>query len=156
MSRPIDPGPLPSGGLSAPVSVFVHRIRVGWADCDPARIAYTGRIPCFALEAIDAWWEHAIGYDWFRLNLDRNYGTPFVHMEVDFRSPVTPRAPLECTVVLTRLGEKSLSFCVTGRQDEVLCFEGRFVSAFVAADRFEPIPVPADIRSRLQQLVGEA
>jgi hypothetical protein len=32
---------------------FTHAIRVGWADCDPARIAYTGRIPYFALEAID-------------------------------------------------------------------------------------------------------
>ena len=50
-----------------PESGFVHAIRVGWADCDPARIAFTGRIPYFALEAIDAWWEHTVGLDWYRL-----------------------------------------------------------------------------------------
>lgn len=32
---------------------FVWQRRVGFGDCDPAQIAYTGRIPDFALEAID-------------------------------------------------------------------------------------------------------
>ena len=71
---------------------FIHEIRVGWGDCDPARIAYTGRLPAFALEAIDAWWEHQLGGDgWYQMELDRGTGTPFVHMSIDFRSPVTPR-----------------------------------------------------------------
>ena len=38
-------------------AAFTHEIRVGWGDCDPARIAYTGHIPGWALQAIDAWWE---------------------------------------------------------------------------------------------------
>ena len=44
----------PAGEGSGP-DTFVHEIRVGWGDCDPAKIAYTGRLPAFALEAIDAW-----------------------------------------------------------------------------------------------------
>lgn len=135
---------------------FVHRIRVGWADCDPAKIAYTGRIPCFALEAIDAWWEYQIGDDWFRLNLDRNIGTPFVHLDVDFRAPVTPRAPLDCAVTLTRLGEKSVGFSVQGLQDETLCFEGEFVSVFVEADTFRKIPVPDHIRFIIEPFLQTA
>ncbi len=83
---------------------FCHRIRVGWADCDPARIAFTGRIPYWALAAIDAWWGHHTGDDWYRLNVDKGFGTPFVHMDLDFRAPVTPRHPLECKVRLLRLG----------------------------------------------------
>ena len=67
-------------------AVFEHEIRVGWGDCDPARIAYTGRLPVFALEAIDAWWEHVLGGDgWYQLELDRGFGTPFVHLSLDFR-----------------------------------------------------------------------
>ena len=92
-------------------AVFEHEIRVGWGDCDPARIAYTGRLPVFALEAIDAWWEHVLGGDgWYQLELDRGFGTPFVHLSLDFRAPVTPRHRLKCEVWPTRLGRTSISF----------------------------------------------
>ncbi len=80
----------------APPRPFRHEIRVGWGDCDPARIAYTARIPEWALAAIDAWWESEVGPGWFQLNIDRGHGTPFVHMTLDFRAPVTPRHRLIC------------------------------------------------------------
>ena len=57
--------------MSKHIEPFVYKIRVGWADCDPAFIAYTAKIPGFALEAIDAWWEQKIGYGWFQLNIDK-------------------------------------------------------------------------------------
>ena len=73
---------------------FVHEINVTWGDCDPAQIAYTARLPYFALDAINAWWEaHFDGDGWFQLQIDRNIGTPFVNLSMDFRSPVTPRPP---------------------------------------------------------------
>ena len=127
-------------------AAFTHRIRVSWADCDVARIAYTGRIPGFALEAIDAWWEAATGDDWYRLHLDRDVGTPFVHMSLDFRAPVTPRLPLECEVRVLRVGESSARFGVRGLQGGELRFEGEFVETFVSATTFEKRPMPSDIR----------
>ncbi|MEQ8297012.1 MAG: thioesterase family protein [Nitratireductor sp.] len=133
-------------------SGFVHRVHVRWADCDPALIAYTGRIPCFALEAIDAWWEAHVGQDWYRLNLDRNVGTPFVHMSLDFRSPVTPRHVLACAVTLEKLGESSVRFSVAGSQDGVLCFEGTFVCVFVEAKSFRKMAAPPDIRALIGPL----
>ncbi|QPC43125.1 acyl-CoA thioesterase [Kaustia mangrovi] len=129
---------------------FVHAIRVTWADCDPALIAYTGRIPCFALDAIDAWWAHHVGYDWYRLNLDRGVGTPFVHMSLDFRAPVTPRHTLHCACAPTRLGTSSIEFRVTGRQDGHVCFEGRFVCVFVEAETFRKRQAPADLRAIIE------
>ncbi len=132
---------------------FVHRIRVGWADCDPAQIAYTGRIPNFALEAIDAWWEDSAGIDWYRMNLDKNVGTPFVHMDLDFLSPITPRTSLDCEVRLKKLGDTSITFQVIGRQGAVTCFSGNFVSVFVVSDQFEKRRVPDDFRSIIEPLV---
>ena len=93
---------------------FLHEVRIGWADCDPARIAYTGRLVYIALELIDAWLEAKVGADWYRLNLDRNVGTPFVHVSRDFRRPVTPRHRLECEVRLLRYSGRSLRFRVRG------------------------------------------
>lgn len=132
---------------------FVHQITVRWADCDPAKIAYTGRIPQFALEAIDCWWEQCIGLDWFKMNVDRDIGTPFVHLSVDFRSPVTPREKLDCAVSLIKLGESSVRFKVIGSQAGRLCFEGEFVEVFVAAQAHKKIEIPADFRAKLELFV---
>lgn len=140
---------LPNSGRP---DLFSHIVRVRWADCDPARIAYSGRIPYFALEAIEAWWDSHVGYDWFRFNVDRAIGTPFVHMSLDFRSPVTPRHPLVCEVRLISVGESSVRFAVRGSQDGVLCFEGQFVEVFVEAEGNSKITVPADIRPKLEAL----
>jgi acyl-CoA thioesterase FadM len=136
-------------------NTLIHRIRVGWADCDPARIVYTGNIPNFCLEAIDSWWAHYTGNDWFRLNIDRNIGTPFVKVDIDFRAPVTPRHPLDCCVSLIALGNSSVTFAVKGLQNDVVCFEGTFVCVFVEADSFNKIAVPSEIRNQLGSLVEQ-
>lgn len=129
---------------------FVHNIRVWWGDCDPAKIAYTANIPAWALEAIEAWWEHFAGVDWYRLNLDRKTSTPFVHMKMDFRSPVTPRHSLECEVILKRLGHRSVTLTVMGYQNGILCFEGEFVQVFVEAETMKPHTPPADILASIR------
>jgi len=133
---------------------FLHEIRVTWGDCDPAKIAYTARLPWFALDAINAWWEAHLGGDgWFQMELDRNLGTPFVHMSLDFRAPVTPRHRLICEVWQYRLGNASITFRVNGRQDGVLCFEGTFTSVFTIADQFKSQPAPPDIRKMVEPLL---
>lgn len=134
---------------------FVHEIRVTWGDCDPARIVYTGRIPWFALDAIDAWWGHHLGGGWYQMELDRGVGTPFVHMSLDFRAPVTPRHRLLCEVAPTRIGTSSIEFRVTGRQDGTACFEGRFVCVFIVAQEFRKQPAPPDIRALVEPLIAQ-
>jgi len=132
---------------------YQHEIRVAWGDCDPAQIVYTARIPWFALDAINGWWEHHLGGGWYQMELDRGYGTPFVHMSLDFRAPITPRHRLICTVSPTRLGDSSIRFRVIGRQDGVLCFEGRFVCVFVVAKSLNKRSAPADIRDMVVPLL---
>ncbi|NMN58891.1 acyl-CoA thioesterase FadM [Xanthobacter sp. SG618] len=129
---------------------FIWRRRVGFGDCDPARIAYTGKIPDFALEAIDAFWEDLLdGTNWFRMNVDLGIGCPFVHMEMDFKAPITPRAPLFCHVEPARLGTTSIMFRVTGVQEERTCFVAGFVAVFVREGELQQIPVPEHIRAAL-------
>lgn len=133
---------------------FTHEIRVTWGDCDPAQIAYTGRIPWWALDAINAWWEAHLGGDgWYQMELDRGYGTPFVHMSLDFRSPITPRHRLMCTVCPTKLGSRSITFRVEGHQNDTLCFEGVFVSVFVISGTMTSREAPPDIREIVTPLL---
>ncbi len=133
---------------------FVHPIKVTWSDCDPAQIAYTGRIPNFALDAINAFWEHhQDGDGWFQMEVDRGYGTPFVHMSIDIGNSVTPRHMLLCEVTPTRLGNTSIEFEVTGRQDDKTCFIGKFVSVFVTADDYKKRPPPEEVRAIIEPMI---
>lgn len=134
---------------------FIHDIMVSWGDCDPARIVYTGRIPNFCLDAINAFLHETLGGGWFVQELDNNMGMPFVSMAIDFRAPVTPRHTLNCKVWPERLGTSSVTFRVDGMQDGKLCFEGRFVEVFVVADIFTPQPIPPAVRTALSRFVPE-
>ena len=135
-----------------PAQAHRHAIRVTWGDCDPARIVYTARLPWFALDAINGWWETHLGGDgWFQMELDRNVGTPFVRLEMDFQRPVTPRHELVCHVWPVRLGETSITFRVDGEQDGRLRFSCRTVSVFIVADEFRKQPPPDGIRALVER-----
>jgi 4-hydroxybenzoyl-CoA thioesterase len=155
MSKPIE-----TSGQAAPesskdgsvTSQFIHSIRVRWGDCDPAAIAYTPNIPAWALEAIEAWWEHFAGVDWYQINLDRKIGTPFVHMSLDFRAPITPCYLLDCEVILKCRGTSSITHKVRGFQNGVLCFEGDFTAVFVDAKSMRPRTPPSDIMAAFEKI----
>ena len=136
-----------------PRNAFQHVVRVSWGDCDPAKIVYTPRLPWFSLDAINAWWEEHLGDGWYQMELDRNVGTPFVHMSMDFKAPVTPRHRLICHVWPSRLGTSSIEFRVDGEQDGTLCFSGRFVCVFIVADKFRSRAAPPEIRHLVEDFL---
>lgn len=129
---------------------FEHEIRVTWGDCDPANVVYTARFPWFALDAINAWWEHHGGAGWYQMELDQNIGTPFVSMTMNFQAPVTPRYRLICSVWPNRLGETSVGFHVEGHQDGKPCFDGDFVCVFIVAGQFQKSPPPERLRHLIE------
>lgn len=142
-----------------PNTTHQHIVGVTWGDCDPAKIVYTGRLPWFALDAINSWWEKQLGGDgWFEMETDRNVGTPFVRLEMDFQSPVTPRHDLICHVWPVHLGKTSIAFRVDGEQDGHICFSTRTVSVFIAANTFTKHPPPEEIRQIIEReiLANEA
>jgi 4-hydroxybenzoyl-CoA thioesterase len=124
-------------------ALFVHHRRIIWADTDPAQIAYTGRFPHFALEAIEGWCNDRLGLDWFQMHRQLGGDTPFVHMDMDFRASLRAGDALASTVALRRSGRSSMEFSVVGRlADGTVSYEGKFVCAFVddATHRSRPIP----------------
>ena len=138
-----------------PDGAYAHEIRVTWGDCDPARIAYTARLPWFALDAINGWWEEKLGGGWYQMELDHGLGTPFVRLEMDFRKPVTPRHRLICHTWPERLGGTSITFRVDGEQDGRLCFSTRTVSVFVDPAEFTKRSPPENVRELVRRHVPE-
>lgn len=133
-----------------PTEAFTHTRRITWGETDAARIGYTARFLDFAMEAVERWFQERLGTGWYEMNVDEGIGTPFVHVRMDFRSPVTPRDTLTSTVRLARLGGSSLRFAVVGRVGERLVYEAELVCAFVDTARMKPIPAPDRYRPALE------
>lgn len=151
-----------------PPGLYRYERPIGWSNVDPAQIAFTGNIPAFGLEAMESWVQKTVGASWFELNMDYGIGTPFVHLELDFKSPVLGRFPLRMTVEIEKLGTSSLGVCVRGSQlghfeqtekpepqahaedEERLCFVAHYVCVFVDAIKMTPLEIPPQIRRNLQ------
>ena len=162
MSKPTDLGP--RKGIHAPKSwtdivspqnpasgPFVHQIAVGWGDCDPAQIAYTANIPSWGLSSVEAWYQAVLGLGWYELNLHHGVGTPFVSLNFEFKSPITPLGKLLVSVYVLKLGNSSISHCLEGHQNGVLSFTGTTVATFVEASTMKPMPIPPNMRYSIQQ-----
>jgi acyl-CoA thioesterase FadM len=149
-----------SNTLSAPANwtPFVHHRDIFWADIDPANIAYTGRLSDFLLQAIEIWYRDRLGTDWYAMTVDQDLGTPFVHMELDFKSPVTPREPLATTVLVTKFGRSSVSYSARahGAQTGMLRFTGAATNVWVRASTMKPIAIPETYRAVFEHEAGMA
>lgn len=143
---------------TSPWTPFVHRRTVVWSDTDPAKIVYTGRFLDFMLEAIEALLRERLGVDWYRMNVDEKIGTPFVNVGLDFKSPVTPREPLDIRVLVSRVGHSSVMFAVQGNGADsgVLKFTGSATFVFVTAADVRPCDIPAGYRLVLETEAAQA
>lgn len=151
MSKPIELNDVVS---RAPL---VFRRRIGWADTDAARIAYTVRFFEFAMAGIEAWFREVWGMDWFTMHLERSEGSPFVHVEMDIAAPLVPGDILDTTVRVEKLGTASIGFHVQGRrQDDTLCFTARFVCVTVTMDPMRSAAIPADKRRIIEAYMAAA
>ena len=124
--------------------------RVGWGDCDPARIAFTGRLAAFALEAIDAWWGARRRR---RLVSDehRSRGRhPFRAHDAGFSQPgdAAPQTGMRSQAVAT-----GREFCPTrgaGAAGWQTLLEGQFVQALLRAPDYIKFEVPEDVLAKLR------
>lgn len=134
---------------------FVQRRRVQWGHTDAAHIAYTVRFVDYAMEAIEGWFRAVLDTDWFELNIDRQLGTPFVHLELDFKAPLTPRHEIDNTVRIERLGRTSLSFLIDGRRsDGVDSYQARFTCCLVDNRSMQSVAFSGEMRQRIQNYIN--
>lgn len=142
MSRPTEPSP------PAP---FIHKRRITWGDTDTAQIAYTGIFPDIALKAIEAWFEAVLGINWFVNTSEQDRGNPFVHMEMDFVSPLTPRDTVHTVVWVDSIGTSSMTFYVEGHVPPARkAFTGKFTTVFVRSSIRKPLKIPGEERALAQ------
>ncbi len=130
---------------------FHYRRPIRWGDADVAGIVFTAHYFDICMEAIESWFIEVLELDWFTLTQDHGIGTPFVHAEIDFHAPLTPRDGLSVRVDVERMGNSSLSLALTGRRqsDDQHSFTGRFTCCFSEIGTMTNITIPEWLRHRI-------
>lgn len=123
--------------------VFVHERIINWGDTDAANIVYTGKYFEYSLEAIEAWFRRVLHVDWYELNLNQKIGTPFVHVDMDIKSMLTPHNILRIKVFVEKIGRSSLTFKLLGERDDGKeSFIASFICCMISRPDNEVIAIP--------------
>ena len=135
---------------------FVHRRTPTWGETDGARIVYTVRFVDYAMDAIEGWFREVMQLDWFRMNTELDMGTPFVKIDMDIKSPLTPHDTLEVCVLVERMGRSSLTFNVVGKRNgEEISFESRFICSMVRTSTMRSISIPGPLRQNVNNYMAK-
>jgi 4-hydroxybenzoyl-CoA thioesterase len=131
--------------------IFTHRRRVHFGDSDAARIVYTPRFLEYAMEALEVFMADVIGYDWYTINKEHGFGTPFVKIGMEIKAPLRPGDRVDISVLVDKVGGSSIHFRTIGtRGDGVVTFETRFVCVVADQEKVKAVPMPGPMRTRLE------
>lgn len=127
-------------------------LQVRFGHVDPAGIAYFPRIFDYIHDVFEELWEKHVGQRYYHLLLQRKIGFPLVHSEVDFRSPLRFGDLPVVRVTCFRLGKSSLGLRYLMRLDDVIAVEARMTTSCVDLERMQAIPIPAEFRTRFEEI----
>ncbi len=137
-------------GLLARIPLTLRR-RMHWGDSDTAQIRYTSKFVDWAIEAIEYWWEQALGFDWYQLNVAMGSSVPVVGLKLDFEAPVRVGDRLDLVVEMVELGTASLTLGVEGfHLDGTRSFRARLTSCLIDRGQMKAKPFPDDWRELIE------
>lgn len=142
--------------------MHVHRLRVGFGDCDPAGIVYFPRFFHFFHEAMETWFDAVLGLPYAELIGRRKLGFPAVHTEADFQIPCAMGDEIAVEQRVVGLGRTSIRFAYRVRPAADPAAPVRLTGATVCVvmdlDPQRPtfrraVELPPDLRARIAPLV---
>lgn len=135
-------------------AMFVVPYSVRFADVDNAGIFYYPRFFHAFHVAFETWWEKGVGRPYHRILQEDKVGFPAVHIECDFRRPVTFGDPVEIALGVRRIGRRSVVFRYEFRRrgDGTIHCAADITKAIVHMDTFTPMEPPGEIRAHLESI----
>jgi acyl-CoA thioester hydrolase len=131
--------------------IFSHTLEVRFRDCDPLGHANNAVYLTYLEQARFAHWRAASGMG----EPAAPRGTPGVilaHAEIDYRKPARHGDVLDVRIGLAGIGRTSFTYEyeIVGRDGVVIATAKTVLVMFDYASN-TPVPVPDDIRAKLQQ-----
>ena len=134
--------------------MFVTPYEVRFADVDNAGIFYYPRFFHAFHVAFEKWWQRAVGRPYHLILNEDRVGFPAVHIECDFKRPVTFGDPMEIRVGVKRIGHRSVVFRyeVAHRETGEVHCAADITKAIVDMDSWKPTAPSAQVLEWLESI----
>lgn len=130
--------------------VFVHDQLVRFAHCDPAAIVYFPRFFDMAHTVMEDWFAQGVGLSMPDMISNRRIGTPTVTIQCDFVKALRMGEMLRFELRVTKVGRSSIQLDYRGLHDGELHLHIVQTIAFADLDAMQSVPIPEDIRGRVE------
>ena len=135
--------------------MFKTPYSVRFADVDNAGIFYYPRFFHAFHVAFEQWWEKGVGRPYHVIIGEDRIGFPSVHVDCDFKRPVTFGDPMEIRVGVKRIGTTSVvcRYEVVHRETGAVHCAADITKCVVNMDTFRPVEPPPEIRKALESIL---
>lgn len=147
--RPAEPRaarPTAEGG-----EVFEQDVLIRFSHCDPAGIVFYPQYFVILNGFMEDWFSEGLGVDFADMVTRRRLGIPTARIDCTFLRPSRLGDRLRLGVVVTRVGESSISIEVQGKVGDELRLKAVQTLVVMSLDAMKAIPIPAEIRSALER-----
>ena len=130
--------------------VFKVEYPIRFSHCDPAGIVYFPRFFDLLHQAMEDWFTCALNERFSELVMNKGLGTPTVSTHCDFLSPARFGDTLTIELTVARLGNASVELLFQGSVQDRACLRCRHTICLFDRARAKAVPLPEDLRSRMQ------
>lgn len=130
---------------------YVHNVRIRYGDCDAQGVVFNANWLAFVDDALTEYFRY-LGYDpketWVE---DSRFDVMLVKAVLEWKGAVGFDDDVAITVVPSRLGTKSFDLTYTARVEDREVVTAGVTYVTITADDHTSIPIPDDVRERLEQ-----
>ena len=131
-----------------PEGAFTRTVPIRFSHCDPAGVVYFPHYFDMFNGLIEDWYTEQLGVDYSKLILGDRHGFPYVHIETDFKIPSRMGERLDLTLLLTRIGQSSLTVTIVGHLAGVERLRARLVTAMTSLETQRSVELPQALRDK--------
>jgi 4-hydroxybenzoyl-CoA thioesterase len=135
--------------------VFAHEVHVQTADCDPAGIVFYPQFLVMTDGTKDQWFARGLGHSRLELLSRRRLNVEPEDVSCEFSLPVRMGEALKFELSVLEIDDPSVRIRVVGRRHTVEHLSITQTFAFVSLDTRRPVPIPEDLRPRIEEYLAE-
>jgi 4-hydroxybenzoyl-CoA thioesterase len=129
---------------------FEREVLVRFAHCDPAGIVYFPQYLVLFNGHVEDWFNEGLGIGYAHFIGERRCGLPMVKLDCEFKAPSKMGERLTLGLEVTKVGNSSISLRLSASAQGQLRVLSNQVLVTTSLDTNKSIPIPDDLRARLE------
>jgi len=136
--------------------VFSVEYPILFSHCDPAGIVYFPRLFDLLHRAMEDWFTFGLEERFADFIMKKRLGIPTVGTKVDFVGPARFGDLLRIELRVTKLGSSSIELAIDSFVENRPCFKARHTICVFSSETYKAVPIPEDLRQRMEPYIVAA